>query len=114
MNNRQKTRFGEYLVEQIKAVDMSQQEFYDAVGIKKPYFYDILKASPPPVDIQNKMLTVLEKKSGVDIERRNKFYNIAAEGRGEIPADIAKLIIDNPSKLDEIREGLMTLLAPQG
>ena len=111
MSRRQKTAFGEYLVEQIREADMSQEEFYNAVGIRKPYFYDLLTSSPPPSDLQNKMLSVLDTKTGANSERRNKFYNLAAECRGEIPADIVKLIKDNPEKLNEIRQELTKLLS---
>lgn len=114
MSRRQKTAFGEYLVEQIRKADMSQEEFYKAVGIRKPYFYDLLTASPPPSDLQNRMLSVFDEKTGVNDERRYKFYDLAAEGRGEIPADIAKLITDNPEKLYEIRQELKKLLSKQG
>lgn len=111
MSRRQKTAFGEYLVEQIREADMSQEEFYNEVGIRKPYFYDLLTSSPPPSDLQNKMLSVLDAKTGANSERRNKFYDLAAEGRGEIPADIVKLIADNPEKLNEIRQELTKLLS---
>lgn len=110
LGRRQKTAFGEYLVEQIKAVNMSQEEFYTEVKIKKPYFYDLLTHTPPPEDLQNRMLAVLESRSGEDIKRRNTFYNLAAAGRNEIPADIAKVIFDNQSKFDEIRKVLSDLL----
>lgn len=114
MKKRQKTAFGEFLVEQIKAAKMSQEEFYNSVGIKKPYFYDLLTASPPPVDLQNRMLSILDDKTGEDVERRRKLYDLAAAGRDEIPADIAKLIADHPTKLAIIRETLTTVLAAEG
>ena len=114
MKKRQKSAFGEFLVEQIKVAGMSQEEFYNSVGIKKPYFYDLLTASPPPIDLQNRMLSVLDNETGEDIERRHRLYDLAAAGRDEIPADIAKLIADHPEKLALIREKLTTLLAAQG
>ena len=66
MKKRQKTAFGDYLVEQIKIAAMSQEEFYNAVGIKKPYFYDLLTATPPPIELQDRMLAVLDGKTGAD------------------------------------------------
>lgn len=110
MKRRQKTAFGAYLVEQIKKAEMSQEEFYNAVGIKKPYFYDLLTASPPPINLQNKMLEVLDEQTGVDIARRNLFYDLAAAGREEIPADIAKLISEHPTELNKIRVALYQIL----
>ena len=92
---------------------MSEEEFYTAAGIKKPYFYDLLTATPPPTALQDKIAAVLDEKTGIDDNRRKRLYDLAAEGRGEIPADIAKLIRDNPAKLDMIRTTLITLLAAQ-
>lgn len=107
-----KKAFGNFLREMIKQTGISQATFYSAVEITKPYFYDILsgKVNPPPPDIQYKMLENLN----LDEQQRNEFLNLAAEGRGEVPADIAKLIADHPEKLAIIREKLTTLLAAQG
>lgn len=107
-----KKAFGNFLREMIKQTGISQSEFYSAVDITKPYFYDILsgKVNPPPPDIQYKMLDHLE----VNEQQRNEFLNLAAEGRGEVPADIARLIADHPLELDKIRLTLTTLLAAQG
>ena len=107
-----KKAFGNFLREMIKQTGISQSEFFSAVEITKPYFYDILfgKVNPPPPDVQYKMLENLN----LDEQQRNEFLNLAAEGRGEIPADIAKLIADHPLELDKIRETLTTLLAAQG
>ena len=107
-----KKAFGNFLREMIKQTGISQSEFYSAVKITKPYFYDILsgKVNPPPPDIQYKMLDHLE----VNEQQRNEFLNLAAEGRGEVPADIARLIADHPLELDKIRLTLTTLLAAQG
>ena len=92
-----KKSFGNFLREMIKQTGISQSAFYSSVEITKPYFYDILsgKVNPPPPDVQYKMLENLN----LDEQQRNEFLNLAAEGRGEVPADIAKLIADHPAKL---------------
>lgn len=107
-----KKAFGNFLREMISQTKISQAAFYEDVGITKPYFYDILsgKVNPPPPDIQYKMLEKLK----VDDKQRKKFLNLAAEGRSEIPADIAKLITDNPRQLEKIRTTLTELLVKQG
>lgn len=114
MRRRNKTAFGEFLVAEIRNAGLSQEEFYNAAGIKKPYFYDLLTASPPPIDLQNRMLDVLDEATGADDDRRSKFYDLAAAGRNEIPADIAKLILAHPGELDQIRNKLTELLVAQG
>ena len=107
-----KKAFGNFLREMIKQTGISQSAFYSAVEITKPYFYDILsgKVNPPPPDIQYKMLDHLE----VNEQQRNEFLNLAAEGRGEVPADIARMIAEHPLELDKIRSTLTTILAAQG
>ena len=107
-----KKAFGNFLREMIKQTGISQSAFYSAVEITKPYFYDILsgKVNPPPPDIQYKMLDHLD----VNEQQRNEFLNLAAEGRGEVPADIARMIAEHPLELDKIRSTLTTLLAAQG
>ena len=49
-----KKAFGNFLREMISQTKISQAAFYEAVGITKPYFYDILsgKVNPPPPDVQ--------------------------------------------------------------
>lgn len=107
-----KKAFGNFLREMIKQAGISQSAFYSAVEITKSYFYDILsgKVNPTPPDVQYEML----KNLNLDDQQRNEFLSLSAEGRGEVPADIAKLIADPPTKLAIIRETLPTLLAAQG
>ena len=96
-----KNAFGNFLREAIKQTDISQSEFYSSVGITKPYFYDILsgKVNPPPPDIQYKMLDRLS----ITDKQKIEFLNLAAEGRDELPADIATLIKEHPKDLEKIR-----------
>lgn len=102
-----KKAFGDLLRELIRQSGLSQAEFYSAIEITKPYFYDILsgKVNPPPSKVQYKMLEHLK----VDELQRNEFFNLAAKGRQEIPADIAKLILENPEKIENIRENIKTM-----
>lgn len=113
MKRRAKTAFGKFLVDEIRQGGMSQEEFYNTVGIKKPYFYNLLTATPPPIELQDRMLAVLDTATGADTDRRNKFYDLAARGRNEIPADITKLIASHPTEIDKIRKTLNALLTAQ-
>lgn len=113
MNKKLKTAFGKFLVGEIKQAGMSQEEFYTSVGIKKPYFYDLLTASPPPMEMQNRMLSVLESKTGANDVRRIKFYDLAAKGRGELPADIFLLIKEYPDEWNNIRTQLIQIADKQ-
>ena len=69
-----KKAFGNFLREMISQTKISQAAFYEAVGITKPYFYDILsgKVNPPPPDIQYKML----EKLTVNEKQRKQFKYI--------------------------------------
>ncbi len=98
-----KNRFGDYLKELIKEAGLTQSEFYTALSIKKPYFYDIVsgRVNPPPHPLQFKSMEILK----ADKKTKEIFFDLAAKERGDIPADITKLIIDNPSMVITIRDG---------
>lgn len=103
MDNNKK-RFGDFLKELIKNAGLTPTEFYTALGIKKPYFYDIVsgRVNPPPHSLQFKSMEILKPDEGA----KEDFFDLAAKERGDIPADITKLIIDNPSLLSNIRDDL--------
>ena len=109
MAKRQKTEFGEFLVQEIKSAGMSQEAFYNAVGIAKPTFYGLITAAPPPPELQYRMLSVLEENTGKDPVRRNKLLDLAARDRDEIPADITALIKNDPKHWEQIRIALAQL-----
>lgn len=98
------SRFGAYLKELIKAAGMTQTEFYNALGIKKPYFYDIVsgRVNPPPHSLQFKAMDVLN----ADEETRERFFDLAATGRGDMPADLTQIIADDPATIQSIRKDL--------
>ena len=93
--------FGDYLKKLIKDAGMTQHEFYTAPGITKPYFYDILsgKVNPPPPELQFRAMEILN----ADSDSRKLFFDLAAKGRKDMPADIAKWVIDNPKAIESIR-----------
>ena len=103
--------FGDYLKRLIQEADMTQVAFYTALGIKKPYFYDILsgRANPPPPALQFRIMDIL----GADEDTRIAFFDLAARVRGEMPADIASLASENPAFIRNIRHNLKRLLTPQ-
>ena len=104
-----KSEFGEYLKALIKQAGMTQTEFYTRWGIKKPYFYDIIsgRVSPPPYPLQYKAMEILQ----TDKKTQERFFDIAAKGRKELPADIAEVVYDNPVILGNIRKNLKELSA---
>ncbi len=99
--------FGDYLKGLIKANGMTQSEFYTALGIKKPYFYDIVsgRVNPPPYSLQFKAMEILN----ADEQTRELFFDMAAQGRKELPADIAQIVTDNPVVLANIRKNIKLL-----
>ena len=108
-----KSEFGSYLVNLISETSMSQAEFISAVGIARPYFYNILTGSPPPRETLEKMYGVLEKQLSPDETRHSTFMNLAAKCRGEIPADIEELIRKHPDQWDSIRSTLTHFLSAE-
>ena len=85
-------KFCNLLAQMIKEANLSNAKFYTALGIKKPYFYDILsgKVNPPPHDRQIAMLRLLKPKP----EEIALFFDLAAQERNEVPADIAEALKD--------------------
>lgn len=85
-------KFGNLLARMIKEANLSHVKFYTALGIKKPYFYDIIsgKVNPPPPDRQFAMLKILNPTE----EQRALFFDLAAQERNEVPADIAEILKD--------------------
>ncbi|MEG0771633.1 MAG: hypothetical protein RR436_07040 [Clostridia bacterium] len=92
MRGKKKERFCELLAKLIIKSEISKVKFYTAVGITKPYFYDILsgKVNPPPPLRQFAMIKQLKPTK----EERLLFFDLAAKERGEVPADIAELLKD--------------------
>ena len=96
-------KFCNLLAEMIKEANLSNVKFYTALGIKKPYFYDILsgKVNPPPPDRQIAMLRLLNPKP----EQITLFFDLAARERNEVPADIAKTL-ENKDLCRELRNAI--------
>ena len=96
-------KFCNLLAQMIKEAKLSNIKFYTALGIKKPYFYDILsgKVNPPPPDRQIAMLQLLNPKP----EQIPLFFDLAAQERNEVPADIAQAL-KNKDLCRELRNGI--------
>jgi len=102
-------RFGDLLKELIKKEGITQQKFYESVGIGKPYFYDIAsgKVCPPPPDVQMRMVSAFTK---LTPDEKTGFFDVAARERKEVPADIAKMLFDHPGDMNSVRKVLQALL----
>ena len=90
MNSKNSIKFCDLLGQMIKEANLSNVKFYTSLGIKKPYFYDILsgKVNPPPPDRQFAMIKLLNPKP----EQIELFFDLAAQERNEVPADIAQTL----------------------
>lgn len=102
MNSSQKSEYGELLTKLIKDKKMTQADFYSKLGIKKPYFYDIVggKINPPPPDTQIKILSILNPKE----DDKKSLLDIAARQRNEMPADIQLYLKKNIQSIDKLRK----------
>ena len=58
------------------------------------------RTNPPPYPLQLKAMEILQASN----ETRERFFDLAAKGRNELPADIARYIDENPDALKSIRE----------
>ena len=106
IEKRQRTELGKLIVQLIKAKKMTQCKFYEKLGISKPFFYDILAgAEAPNIEMQYRMLDILEPKE----KEREKFFDLCAIQRNDIPADIYNYIKENPSKHSKLRKMIYEL-----
>lgn len=96
-------KFCDLLAKMIKEANLTNVKFYTALGIKKPYFYDILsgKVNPPPPDRQFAMLKLLNPTD----EQRVLFFDLAAQERNEVPADIVEILKDKELR-STLRNGI--------
>ena len=102
MKSSNKSEYGAILTKIIKDKKITQQDFYSQLGIRKPYFYDIVsgKTNPPPPETQLKILRILNPKE----EDKNKLLEVAAKERSEMPADILLYLKSNINPIEEVRK----------
>ncbi len=103
MNKENSIKFCDLLGQMIKEANLSNVKFYTSLGIKKPYFYDILsgKVNPPPPDRQFAMIKLLKPKP----EQIELFFDLAAQERNEVPADIAQTL-KNKDLCEKLRKDI--------
>ena len=102
--------FGQLLKSMIKKSGFTNYDFYTQLGIAKPYFYEIIgdRTNPPPPE---KQFAILDLLKNTDEKTKEKFFNLAAEARNEVPADIAKYIKEN-NMYSAIRKDIKKELKP--
>lgn len=93
-------KFCDLLSDMLKDYKKPHEVFYTELGIKKSYFYDILggRVSPPPSEKQFKMIKIFKPTPEICEE----FFELAAEERDEMPADLRLYI--NKSMRKSIRK----------
>ncbi len=90
MRHKKVMRFCDLLAQLLKEKPMTHSAFYTELGIKKPYFYDILsgKVNPPPSEKQFAIIKILKP----DDETCKMLFELAAKERNEMPADLVKYL----------------------
>ena len=106
MSNRKKalTPFGAIILDLLDAAHAPHYKFYEAVGISKVYFYEILSGLPPAPEVIEAMLTTFDAILPPDPNRRTVVLDYAARTKNEIPPDIYDTIRQNPDQWDTIRK----------
>ena len=101
MESSNKCEYGAILTRIIKERKITQQDFYNRLGIKKPYFYDIIsgKINPPPAETQLKIFKILNP----DEKDKRKLLELAADSRNEMPADVFLFLRKNNKLINSIR-----------
>jgi len=92
--------FGQYLKKLIKQKGFSQAEFRRQIKLSKTYLVDIENGDAyPPLKLQIRMLTLLQ----LGYSEKVMFFDKAAAGRGELPADVFLYLLSNKDKIQELR-----------
>lgn len=101
MKSSNKSEYGNILTRIIKERKITQQDFYSQLGIRKPYFYDIVsgKTNPPPPETQLKILKILNPRE----EDKKRLLEVASQERNEMPADILLYLKNNMNSIEDIR-----------
>ena len=95
--------FGEYMRAVRKAKQVSLRELAKAVDKTAPYISDIENGNnrPPDKSLLDAILAALKVNDNPNL--CNKLYDLAALGRGDIPADIKAFVIENPDAISVLR-----------
>jgi len=105
--------FGAYLKQLIKQKGFTQAEFRRKAGISKTYLVDMEKGDAyPPLKLQVRFCSILQ----LDYNEKVVFFDKAAAGRGELPADVFLYLLSNRDKIEEVRSeiyGATSLKLPE-
>lgn len=100
--------FGGFLHELRKERGIGFDEFRSELNVSKAYLNDVETdcCRPPTPELQIKMIHVLSGKKALTREQIARFYTLAAERRGELPADVIKFLTVHEQTIGQIRESL--------
>ena len=106
MSNRKNplTPFGAAIIGALQAARVPHYRFYEAIGIGKSYFYQILTELPPEPDVVERMLDTLDTVLPPDPMRRPFILDQVAKTKREVPPDIYDTIRNHPEKWDKLRK----------
>ena len=106
MPNRKKalTPFGSVVLDLLDAAHAPHYKFYEAIGITKVYFYEILSGQPPAQDVIDRMLDTFDAILPPDPNRRTLVLDYAAKTKNEIPPDIYETIRSHPDQWSKLRK----------
>ena len=95
--------FGKYMRAVRKAQNISVRQLAKALNKTPTYISDIENGNNRPPDKELLDSIVTELKLDEFPRVKDKLYDLSAYERGDIPADIKKIIIDNPELITILR-----------
>ena len=95
--------FGEYMRAVRKAQKTTLRELAKAVNKTPTYISDIENGNnrPPDKELLDAILAALKVNEFPSL--KGKLYDLAALGRGDIPADVKSYVIENPELISILR-----------
>ena len=96
------SKFKTFFKNEFEKKHISQNKFAQRLGISSFYLGQLLKGekSPPDRELQIK----ISKELDLNKQKKEKYYDLIAKEKNDIPTDIYQYIINNPDKWDEIRK----------
>ncbi len=97
--------FGGYLRELRKERGIGFDRFRSELGVSKAYLNDVETDAcrPPTPDVQIRMMRILCREKALTQEQTARFYTLAAERRGELPADVMRFLTAHEDAIVKMR-----------
>lgn len=96
------SKFGDFIAEKRKALNISLRSMADKLDIAAPYLSDIEKGrrNPPGIEMLNQMAKIL----GLTNDERDLLFDLAGEEKNQVSPDLPTYIMETPEARTALRK----------